>query len=364
MASDSGEEWPDLALRTIDFATHLDPARYPNDTTRKHAILLNKAETEFLTGKIDLAQEFFEQVLRDATEVELMASACLGLAWVSYTRSNWPGCQDRISEGFRFARSPETEAHLLALRGLLYYRMGSYDDSIRDCEAAIEMEPEGEAGALAYSTLGILQHARNNDELVLEHWATTQHLARELERPDFAVRALNNLGTYHYNHDALEQAQESFSKALDIGRMVHFQVFLGFPHINLAGVHMKLEEYDAARENLQQAERLFKLVQDKMMLGAVNIELQRICRLQGDHETAHKHLDIAERMILDSSSMRLLIFIYRERGQLYHDQEKWKEALGELRLARELANLLNEETLSKEIEGLQQECQDKDRVDN
>ena len=349
-------DWPDFAVQRRDYETQL--AKLSDSSGKiRHSLLLELAEYEYLTGEPEQAREHYQQVLDETELDEDRAIAHLGLGWINYTHSGWTTSEDHIREGFDHTTTSKTRANLFVLLSLLAYRHGSYDDAIRYCKTALELSPDTIAGGLAHSFVGIVLHAQGENIAALDHWERARALARQLKAPDIEARVLNNRGVYHYyTQGEYEQARSSFERAAALSEQVNFNLFLGFPYINLGGVYHEVGNYEQSIAAHAQAEIYFQRVGDRMMEGALNIELSRVYRQQKEYEKALANLDRALDLVRKYGSQRYLVFTYREMGLLHRDQNHWNDALADLRLARELAIIIQDHVLQEEIERYQSEC--------
>lgn len=351
MNQDPDPDWPDLQEQRLRIEAEVgrrEKALSSEDPER----ILELAKLEYLTGEIQAAKDHFQLVSEVSEDVGSQAIALLGLAWVEYTQSHWTDSEDLVREALDRLPPVASKARLLALRSLLAYRRGRYGNSQRDAEAVLQMDPESKAAGLAHSNLGIVLHAMDRGPEALEHWEQALKLARELNYPELAVRALNNRGTLYYTEKQYPQAMEEFNLAIQVGRKAHNLVYLGYPYLNLGGTHLALDEYQEGMEQLKEAGELFNRVGNVMMLGSVHIERGRLYRLRRDHKRGWHCLDKALSLSQTSESLRNLALTYRERGLLHGDQRRWPEAVADLRLARELAVLLKDRVQQLEIDGL------------
>ena len=125
---------------------------------------------------------------------------------------------------------------LLGMGNIAFYR-GRYREALDLAEQALGLCRRDEQPGLMAFALKLLagsHHAVGEDQLALEHYRSTLHIADELGDAPLQASAHNNLAEVHRGLGDLESAKVAYAKAIDIGLRAHALDKVSFISCNLS----------------------------------------------------------------------------------------------------------------------------------
>jgi len=153
------------------------------------------------------------------------------------------------------------EAHALTNLGVVYWRLGSYQQAAGHFQQALALAREigdqvGEARTLG--NLGLVCQRQARYQQAVEYQQQTLALFRKIGHRDGEARTLGSLGTAYWLQGNYQQAADHFQQSLTLSHEICHRRGEAGALTNLGAVYFRQGRYQQASEHHQQALALFR----------------------------------------------------------------------------------------------------------
>ncbi|MDH5298968.1 MAG: CHAT domain-containing protein, partial [Desulfobulbaceae bacterium] len=203
-------------------------------------------------------------------------------------------------------------------------------------------EPDTDKHAEALLRLGLLESRTEAFDQAIGHLEEAQDIFTNLESPEGALQAMNNLGLVLENATAYDRALHLFMDAAALSQQLAKGRFTGQQYSNIGRVYdLRLNNFAKASEYYAKGAALFAQAGDHKEEAVAQLNIGRCARLLGDFQEAEarysRALDLASSLTLpakESADLKGRILLEQANNHWY--QARYDQAL---RLDNEVLDL-------------------------
>ncbi len=242
-------------------------------------------------------------------------------------RHDWMRYLEQGATCARDSGDEEAVAELGLEMGLLWQRLGSYDDARRwlhEAERTFATRNDPPRRALALNRLA--DTAQQQGRLGEARRLVTKAMKLVAEDTPEHAHGLFVLGSVAFDNHQWEEAQHHFEQALAIWEEMGDARRAALSKQNLGRVYMAREKYDAAISYFEHAVEVFISLDDKVGFLAVQLNLGIAHYLCGRFAKALQSYTLAEEVARRVYNKNELAMLKNNRGLAYMKIQRWTEA--------------------------------------
>lgn len=228
-------------------------------------------------------------------------------------------------------------------RGIIFQRIGRYDDAETAFQAALERgqtRQRYDEQAAAHNLLSFLAYLRSDYDSVGQHAQQAFNLATRLGDPALRAPGLRHLGIAVYRTGDYERARRLYDEALAAYRQANDQLGMAGVYNNIGFVLRTQAHYPEAIEAFQKARALYQKMGQVEGIALIHSNVGRTYAFSGDLPRALEQLSQGLALSEEAHTDWITVKIHRTLGSVFAQSRQWTQALHHGRQARALADSL------------------------
>lgn len=307
-----------------------------NDNIRITARLVNSNNGEILatTETIGLYKDIFE--LQDIIAFNVLAKLNIKITEKEKDKIKEAKLTENISAFEYFARANE------------YFIKNDYENAIKLCKKALELDPEF---IQAVSQLGQLYERMKEWELAKSYYRRSKDLAENQQDKNMLLNAYFHFGRIIGIMGDYEKALEYEQKALDIANEINSQQSYATILAYMGPLYIELNQGEKALEVALESKKIFEKSNNIAALGDVYLKLGHIYRFGKDFDRKKgiEYYDKASEIYESINYKYGLLMVYPTLASLYSyvgdDNKSAKYFNKGLQIAKELGDRVAESSI-------------------
>jgi tetratricopeptide (TPR) repeat protein/tRNA A-37 threonylcarbamoyl transferase component Bud32 len=218
----------------------------------------------------------------------------------------------------------------ISLIGAAYARMGDYDRALgyhQREEAAARRENDPVRLAEALGNLGVMYYYKGEYALAHEFLEQARDLCSDLSHWADCAKYDGNLGFVLMRLQRWTDAEQAFSRAIEIHKRYGDLVSLAWPYNGMGGVLLKQGRYAEASEYYRRALGLANEIGDRVNTGISHMNLGRCACLLGDFAEAEACFDEALAALEGTDFWNGLTLVYEHMADMYLQEKDIDRAM-------------------------------------
>ncbi|SMO70071.1 CHAT domain-containing protein [Gracilimonas mengyeensis] len=218
--------------------------------------------------------------------------------------------------------------------------LGLYEQAepyIRQSLALSEQLGEPRLLDIAYHNLAWNFENQGKRDSAIIYYRKSLELTRQLGNPYEMTQTLNNIGGLYEESGDYENALAYYNEALEANYQTDRPVSIGHTLRRLARVAIQNNDLDNATTFYEEAQNWLSQAQAPRDLAMLYLDQAELEIIKEHHQEAKRHLNKAEEIARKHNFKGIQSRLHTVRGQLYYEQGKLRESLGEYRKAYRLS---------------------------
>ncbi len=223
-----------------------------------------------------------------------------GLADVLAQGAQYREALDHYAQADQSTTDAVQRASIRRKQGIVYERMGSYDESVKALEEALALlrsTADSSEAARIFTGLGRIYSHRGDLQAALDLSLLALDLAQNYNDEWALAQANNNLGIISAKQGELTKALEYHKAALEVWNRINEPQGLAGSHNNLGLVYHRLGDLDEARKQYEASIELSRRTGDQLALARSYDNLSQVLALDGQLSESTEFLEKAVRIL-------------------------------------------------------------------
>lgn len=325
----AAEQCKTYALRILEIIEANDETS-PEFIRQKSDALKLLGRSSELTGDLDKAEEYYQQLLEFGESVESDKIIAIGLQYMGGVHSDRGGYTAAIEMYARSLKittesdddgSELLRANVMANIASVYMNQGRYHDSIKVFDAVrrkmAKLDNQKTGVAMCELSLGLCHYYLGDYSKALDLLNQSVDRYKTLNHQYEAVKGLNNIGgIYHARGDMLK-AMECFSQSVEICRKTNDLYTLGAIQGNLGVLYHERGLYNRAASSLEESLSISRKLGDRPGITTSLLNLSSLRMEQGELRQPLSMLEEAEGLARDMGDRFLGVYALALQGDLF-----------------------------------------------
>ena len=280
------------------------------------------------SGKLNLAQEIFNKIIKKTNDKNLKAKSLIGLADVCSRRANWTRSISLITEAESIYKETNNKAGIancFNLLGSISGEMGDIDRAKSYFNQSLvfaDESSEKDLHAKIETNLGVVNSILGNTDEAVEHLESALMIYQEKNDLRRVAETYLNIGLNFMQTENLTAADGALDKGIEISVDYQFMGILALLYLAKAQLLISKKEIIASKEFADKALSLSHILDDKLTIADIYRVRGVIARELNDSETAESYLMISLRINTKQRNALNIAETSAEIATLYKEQGK------------------------------------------
>lgn len=280
------------------------------------------------SGKLNLAQEIFNKIIRKTNDKNLKAKSLIGLADVCSRRANWTRSISLITEAesiYKESNNKAGIANCFNLLGSISGEMGDIDRAKSYFNQSLvfaDESSEKDLHAKIETNLGVVNSILGNTDEAVEHLESALMIYQEKNDLRRVAETYLNIGLNFMQTENVLAADGAFDKGIEISIDNQFLSTLALLYLGKAQLLISKKDFISSKEFADKALSLSHILDDKLTIADIYRVRGVIARKLNDSETAESYLMISLRINTKQRNALNIAETSAEIAALYKDQGK------------------------------------------
>ena len=246
----------------------------------------------------------------------------------------------KIKDTFGLALSYDTAFTIYENKG---QNLNALESALKSLEL-FEQLNEKIRVADALNKLAIMENVLENFDTSITYSKKALKVYEEYEDVEYQARILNILGISYKSKKDYVNAQNYFNQSIALSEKHNYKsiMLVSLPH--LIDVQFEMKDYENAKKLIDKGLNIAEIIKSENMISYLNIRLANYFKYARNFDEAIQLLDLVQsNSSIDSYT---LIEVYRIKSEIYKEQNKYKSALENFEIYKQLQD---SSTLQKNI---------------